>query len=131
MGAIQQATPGMGPYGTEIRRESFYLTVSGPSAQLEAQAVDGRTLRVPVGHTRYLLASLQQVTEHLGWRDWDGVPRTGGIELTRDGDDLTLRLPQPVHVQRYDDATGADTSISTEIEYQDVSALREALAAFA
>lgn len=125
MGAQQEPTEAMGPYRTEIRGESFYLTVSGPTAEFFPERVDRHTLRVPPVHTGYLLAALDQVTAHRGWTDWSGTPREGGITVSRgDGNVLELVLPLPVYAQAWNDEDGRDTSLSTEIEYADVADLR-------
>ncbi len=131
MGAIQEPTPAMGPYRTEIRGESFYLNVSGPTATLAARRDDRDTLRVPVDHVPHLLATFDQVTAHNGWRDWSGTPRTGAATVTPDGAELLLRTDQPVYVQDWDDEDGTDTSIQTEIAYEDVDDLRTQLTAYA
>ncbi|MBA0053466.1 hypothetical protein E0L36_22080 [Streptomyces sp. AJS327] len=125
MGAIQEPTTTMGPYRTEIRSESFYLTVSGPTATPGARRVDRQTLSVPAAHAPFILAALDQVTAHNGWKDWNGTRRTGAITVTRDGDELLLRVDEPVYAQEWNDEDRADTSVSTEIGYEDVGDLRE------
>ncbi|UQA95646.1 hypothetical protein [Streptomyces halobius] len=127
MGAIQQPTTAMGPYKTEIRRESFYLTVTGPTAELRAERVDRDTMRVPVADVPCILAALDQVTGHLAWREWTGAPRTGTVAVTRDGDSLLIRPGAPVYDQRWDDEQGDDTNVMTEVAYEDVDDLRAQL----
>ncbi|NGO67871.1 hypothetical protein [Streptomyces boncukensis] len=131
MGAIQEPTTAMGPYRTEIRGESFYLTVYGPTETLGARRVDRHALSVPAAHAPHILAALEQVTAHKGWKDWNGTPRTGAVTVTREGDDLILRVDEPVYPQEWNDEDGADTSLSTEIAYWDVDDLREQVARYA
>ncbi|MFJ3100358.1 hypothetical protein [Streptomyces sp. NPDC086835] len=127
MGAQQEPTEAMGQYRTEIRGESFYLTVSGPTAEFAPERVDRHVLRIPVDHARHILAALDQVTAHKGWTDWTGTPRTDALTVGRVGDVLELHLPGAVYAQSWDDEDGRDTSISTEIAYADVAHLRALL----
>ena len=131
MGAIQQPTAAMGPYGTEIRKESFYLTVSAPTVTFYAQLHGDQGVRVPVSHAKHLLAALDQVTGHRGWREWNGTPSTGNVAVTPDGDHLVIVFDASVHEQKWADEEGADSSISTEVAYWDVADLRAQLAPYA
>ncbi|MEU0181454.1 hypothetical protein ABZ312_09720 [Streptomyces sp. NPDC006207] len=127
MGAIQEPTPAMGPYRTEVRRESFYLTAHGPTEGFAARRVDAHALRVPADHAPLILAALDQVTGHNAWQAWAGTSRTGRLVVTPDDGDLLLRTDQPVYDQAWDDEEGKHSSVSTEIEYADVDDLRQQL----
>lgn len=127
MGAVQEPTPGMGPYRTEIRRESFRLTVAGPTAQLPARRTDRHTLCLPLAHAPHVLAALDQVTDHPAWQRWPGTPRTRGVVVTVDGDVLVMRTPHPVYADQLSDDAGNDTVIVTELDFADIDALRAQL----
>lgn len=131
MGAIQQPTAAMGPYGVEIRCESFYLTSMEPTATTGAQRLGRHVLRIPIEHRPYVLAALDQVTQHTGWKDWegsDGTSRTDGVLVTVETGQLLLHTPLPVYEQSWTDQHGGDSSVSVEIEYRDLAALQQALA---
>lgn len=128
MGAIQEPTRAMGPYATEIRRESFYLTcIAGATGAAGPNRINEQTLRIPASHAAFLLAALDQVRAHLGWQSWQmtGQAERQGITVTRDGDYLLLGIPCPeVYDQQLSNGTVA---VTAEIEYRDVSDLSHKL----
>ncbi|MFF4385598.1 hypothetical protein ACFY0G_02210 [Streptomyces sp. NPDC001552] len=136
MGAIQEPTPEMGPYRTEIRGESFWLTVKEPTATFDVQRLDDHTMRVPTAHVPYVMASLYQVFGHKAFRDWyeqhpaergEQWPEHPAVTVTRDGEHLLLALTGKVYPKSWDDEDGKDSAIGTEIPFRDMEILRNAL----
>lgn len=129
MGAIQEPTPAMGPYRTEVRRESFYLYGDTSSTQASdgPKRVDEHTLRVPAEHVANVLAALDQVRSHASWQMWreTGEHERQGITISRQGDHVLLRIPCDwVYEQQVSDGV----SVTAEIEYRDVTDLYGKLA---
>ncbi|MFE0877301.1 hypothetical protein ACFW4X_21000 [Streptomyces smyrnaeus] len=137
MGTIQQPTPEMGPYSTEVRRESFYLNRANNDAHGVVHRVNRYAVTLPSADRAALLATLAQVTGHRAWKEWqksnpapldpewllppDGSAPTPPGEWTveRDNDTITLRGPWLVHADH--------EYMNTEIAYESVTALRAAL----
>lgn len=116
MGSILEATPEMGPYRVEARRESFYLN----SPQTFRPTGDGVAL--PTADQPAVLAALDQVAAFLRNRVPDGGRN---VTLHRDGGMLAITGGDWLHVYGCDQGqTGC-----IEIEYTHLHALRSALAA--
>lgn len=130
MGAIQEPTSYMGPYGVEVRRESFYLTVTGDHGEYDHIDGDPNTLRVPADHVPHVLASLDQVTGHLAWKHWTrtGKHRQGAV-IAEATDHLLLRFEDAVHLEPREYDNKKYLLASTEIRYDDVEDLRAQLLA--
>lgn len=135
MGAIQEPTPEMGPYRTEIRGESFWLTVKEPTATFDVQRLDDHTMRIPAAHVPYVMASIYQVCGHPAFAAWhdkqpawiDQDPREPAVTVTRDGEHLLVALPGKVYPKSWDDEDGQDSAIGTEIPFWDLNDLRDGL----
>jgi hypothetical protein len=129
MGAIQEPTSDMGPYGVEVRRESFYLNATGDPG--EYNHVDGEpdTLSLPADHVPYVLAALDQVTGHAAWKEWSktGTHRQGAV-AAHVGDHLVLRFQDTVYLEPREHDGMKYLLASTEVEYADVDHLRSLLA---
>jgi hypothetical protein len=133
----------MGPYSTEVRSRSFYLTrTDSPAGTV---TLHGRyEVTVPVTDAPAILAALDQVTGHPQWSRWqrptegdeadttwtlppdgDGPAADPEWAVTVYGGSLTIRGPWIVHHE-------ADRHLlDAEIAYWDVTPLRSALLAAA
>lgn len=127
----------MGPYGVEIRSESFYLNrteAGGCTVPSRHEAV------VPAADLTYLAAAFEQVRGHKAWRlrEWaagdptdtswtlppDGTGEAPDIawQVSRDGDKLSIRGPWTVY--------GVERGVLfTELRYLELTSLDEALKA--
>jgi hypothetical protein len=140
MGAIQESTPDMGPYRTEIRGESFYLSRVGEGAR----HLSRYELRVPAQEIPAFLAALKQATDHLGYRRWEasspepqdaswvlppgeeGEAPYPDWSVSREQSDIVIRGPWVLYPP---EDWQEQPIVSGEIAYRNVEALRGALLA--
>jgi hypothetical protein len=142
MGALLEPTPDMGPWVVEVGRESAYLSgdVGGYKAWREGEQPD------PPRHTVYghegigiavlpedlpcVLAALEQITEHPGFREWARNKASAILEASlawhSEFADGMVRAYGPVIV--YGDEEPWAPVGSVELTYEAVAALRMELA---
>lgn len=138
MGAILAATPAMGPWHVEVRRQSAYVTTDDLATA--PRLADDGTLRMPAAQAPHLVAALDQIMERVEYKD-------GPDEWDVNGDDVIADFPTVRRDgdwiifsgfcgayrpnERDDIEVDADIRNYLEIEYYHVHQLRDMLAAAA
>lgn len=143
MGGILEPTGEMGPFSTEVRRESFYWNRSGEGGR----RLDRYSAQMPAEDVPAFLAALDQVTSQGRWTDWQDAGAREPLEGTswvlppdEEGEapypdwvvtrqDASIVIRGPWIVGPGDGAMPGENLVYGEIAYSDVEALRRALAA--
>ncbi|MEU6034029.1 hypothetical protein ABZ801_01325 [Actinomadura sp. NPDC047616] len=119
MGGVLEPTPAMGPYGVEVRRESFYL--GGPSGRM---VVETERWSVPQDDVSAVFAALEQVVSHRAYREAGLNGQGRPFEVSRADDRVTVVGPGALYPCDHDEPCPYST---VELEYRDVSELMRAL----